>query len=346
MLKIAQIAPLFESVPPRLYGGTERVVSYLTNELVNQGYDVTLFASGDSVTSATLVSQQEQALRLSNYIDPMPYHILQLQEVIERAHEFDLLHYHTDYLHFPLSRLTQNTTITTLHGRLNIPELIPLYQKFSDMPVVSISNSQRIPLPHANWVGTVYHGLPVDLYKKGKGNGNYVAFVGRISPEKRVDYAIEIARRAGVNIRIAAKVDKADEIYYEKNIRRLFDLPHVEFVGEIGEDQKGEFLGNALAMVFPIDWPEPFGMVLIESMACGTPIVAYNKGSVPEVIDPGKTGYIVEDIDQAVEALNVIHTISRDTCRTVFENRFSATIMAKNYIQLYEKLLSKKHSFV
>jgi glycosyltransferase involved in cell wall biosynthesis len=340
-MKIAQIAPLFESVPPKLYGGTERVVAYLTDELINQGHEVTLFASGDSVTKAQLVAITPEALRLNCCTDQWAGHILQLQEVMDRAHEFDLLHFHTDYLHFPLTRLSGKNTLTTLHGRLDIPELKPLYKKFSDIPVVSISNAQRRPLPMANWAGTVYHGLPVDLYPPGKGDGDYVVFVGRISPEKRVDRAIEIARRANLTLKIAAKIDKADQRYFEKQIRHLLNQPHVEYLHEVGEEQKSSLIGNAKALLFPIDWPEPFGIVLIEAMACGTPVIAYNHGSVPEIIEHGKTGFIVDSIDKAAEALQNIHLISREECRAAFEKRFTATVMAENYVRLYEKSLLK-----
>jgi glycosyltransferase involved in cell wall biosynthesis len=342
VLRIAQIAPLYESVPPKLYGGTERVVSYLTEELVNMGYDVTLFASGDSVTKANLVPITPRALRLHDCTDAVAWHMVQLGQVFEHVHEFDLLHFHIDYLHFPFTQRKNIATLTTLHGRLDIPELRPVYNQFSDIPVISISNSQRIPLPMANWTGTVYHGLPNDLLKQGRGDGDYVAFLGRISPEKRVDRAIEIARQAGMNIKIAAKIDKADQPYYEKKIRKLFRQPHVEFLGEIGEEKKEEFLGNAAALLFPIDWPEPFGMVMIESLACGTPVIAWNCGSVPEILTHGKTGFIVESMPQAVKALKDIKCISRDECRTVFERRFSAGTMAKNYIRLYEKMNNQK----
>ena len=339
MLRIAQIAPLYESVPPKLYGGTERVVAYLTDELVNQGHEVTLFASGDSDTKARLVAISPHALRLFNHLDPLAYHILQLQEVFERAHEFDILHFHTDYLHFPFSYNNNSITITTLHGRLDIDDLKPIYEKFVDMPVVSISDAQREPLPMANWIGTVHHGLPLNLYKKGKGMGDYVAFIGRISPEKRADRAIEIARQANVKIKIAAKIDKADQAYFEKEIRHLLKLPHVEFLGEIGESEKAELLENAIAMLFPIDWREPFGIVLLEALACGTPVIAYNHGSVPEIIAHEKTGFVVENIREAVNALKHIKDIDRDECRASFENLFSAGIMVRNYIRLYEKLL-------
>ncbi|HET9824243.1 MAG TPA: glycosyltransferase family 4 protein [Chitinophagaceae bacterium] len=339
MLRIAQIAPLYESVPPKLYGGTERVVAYLTDELINLGHEVTLFASGDSVTKARLIPISPRALRLSNHLDPLAYHILQLQEVFERVDEFDILHFHTDYLHFPFTYNRDFTTITTLHGRLDIDDLIPIYEKFRKVPVVSISNAQREPLPMANWIGTVPHGLPLNLYKKGEGKGDYVVFVGRISPEKRVDRAIEIARQANVKLKVAAKIDKADQSYYEREIKHLFSQPHVEFLGEIDESQKSELLQNAVAMLFPIDWREPFGMVTIEALASGTPVIAFNHGSVPEIITNGQNGYIVETIDQAVSALRHIHDIHRGDCRKCFEQRFTATIMAKNYLRLYERLV-------
>jgi len=342
MLRIAQIAPLIESVPPKFYGGTERVVAYLTDALVKLGNDVSLFASGDSITKAKLISVIPTSLRLSDCVDLMAGNILQLQEVMDRSNEFDLLHFHTDYLHFPVTRFCTKKTLTTLHGRLDIPELKPLYQKFNDVPVISISNAQRKPLPMANWVATVYHGLPVDLYKPGNGEGDYVVFLGRFSPEKRADRAIEIAKRAGMKIKIAAKVDKADEHYFDKEIRHLLDEPHVEYLSEIGEKEKGPLLANAKALLFPIDWPEPFGMVLIEAMACGTPIIAYSHGSVPEIIEHGKTGFIVNNIDKAVEALRNIHLISREECRATFEKRFSDIVMAQNYMRLYERILLKQ----
>ncbi|WMJ72017.1 glycosyltransferase family 4 protein [Cytophagaceae bacterium ABcell3] len=338
-MKIAQISPLYESVPPKLYGGTERVVSYLTEELVKLGHSVTLFASGDSKTSANLISHNKEALRLDSKVqDPLAHHIIQMQDVAERAHEFDVLHFHTDYLHFPFTNFINIPNITTLHGRLDIPDLKPVYKKFNKKAVVSISNAQRNPLPRANWVGTVYHGLPLDLYKKGKGDGDYVAFIGRISPEKRPDRAIEIAKMAGIKLKIAAKIDKADNEYFKNHIQKLLDQSHVEFIGEIGEKEKGDFLGKAKALLFPIDWPEPFGMVMIESIACGTPVIAYNNGSVPEVIDNGQSGYVVENISQAVTALENINMLNRTTVRQIFEERFSATIMAKNYLNIYELL--------
>lgn len=340
-MRVAQIAPLYESVPPKMYGGTERVVSYLTEELVKQGHEVTLFASGDSKTKAKLIDISPEALRLNNCQDPLAHHVVQLQEVIERADEFDILHFHIDYLHYPISRLLRKPQVTTLHGRLDLPDLLPVYRKFSDMPVVSISHAQRVPLWMAHWVGNVYHGLPKDLYQLGKGEGDYVAFLGRVSPEKRVDRAIEIAKRCGIKIKIAAKIDKADQDYFNKEIKHLLAHPLVEFIGEIGEVEKGEFLGNAKALLFPIDWPEPFGMVMIEAMACGTPVIAYHHGSVPEIIDIGKTGFIVTSMDEAVQALDNIHLINRMTCRSVFEDRFSAERMALDYVKIYKQLIAQ-----
>jgi glycosyltransferase involved in cell wall biosynthesis len=342
-MKIAQVSPLYESVPPKLYGGTERVVSYLTEELIRQGHDVVLFASGDSKTSASLVTHLNEALRLNkDVMDPLAHHIVQMQDVAERAEGFDILHFHTDYLHFPFSSLLNKPSVTTLHGRLDIPDLQYVYKKFRKHPLISISNAQRTPLPHINWIGTVYHGLPIDLYKKGNGDGDYVAFIGRISPEKRPDRAIEIAGKAGIKIKIAAKVDKADQKYYENIIKPLMEQPHVEFIGEIGEERKGDFLGKAKALLFPIDWPEPFGMVMIEAMACGTPVIAFNQGSVSEIIDSGESGLIVDNIDEAVRALENIDLLSRDQVRETFEQRFTAKIMAQNYLKLFE-LLSKKN---
>lgn len=343
-MKIAQVSPLYESVPPKMYGGTERVVSYLTDELVRQGHEVTLFASGDSKTKASLVKVCDTALRLSQCHDPLAHHIIQLQEVMDRINEFDIVHFHNDYLHFPLSKNCGLPNITTLHGRLDLPDLIPLYRIFKDMPLVSISNSQRQPIPHAFWLGTVYHGLPHDLYRQGDGQGDYVAFLGRISPEKRVDRAIEIAAKAGVKIKIAAKIDQADQAYYKEKIKHLLDQPHVTYIGEIGENEKGELLGNAMALLFPIDWPEPFGMVMIESMACGTPVIACNCGSVPEVIEHGKTGYIVSSMEEAVHSLREIEKIDRSTCRSIFEKNFSAERMAKDYLALYRKAIDLKNT--
>ncbi len=339
-MKIAQVAPLVESVPPRLYGGSERVVSYLTEELVRQGHEVTLFASGDSITSARLVPCSETGLRLDPEVqDPLPYTAIQLADVRACADEFDILHFHLDYLHFPLFHDMAERTVTTMHGRLDLPDLQPVFEKFPDMPLVSISNDQRRPTPPLNWAGTVYHGLPLDLYPfTAAPEGDYVAFLGRISGEKRLDRAIEIARRAGARLKVAAKIDKADEAYFETTIAPLLEHAHVEFVGEIGEDRKGEFLGNAKALLFPIDWPEPFGLVMIEAMCCGTPVIAWRCGSVPEVVDVGVTGFIVDSIDGAVGALRRIDAVKRAGVRRRFEQRFSAERMARDYIAIYQAL--------
>ncbi len=345
-MKIAQVAPLFEAVPPKAYGGTERVVSYLTEELVRRGHDVTLFASGDSVTRAKLVSSVPESLRLNeNIIDPLAYIVAQMQDVVSAAGEFDLIHFHNDYIHFPISSLLSTPVLTTLHGRLDIADLLPLYARFRQQPLVSISNNQRRPLPFAHWVDTVYHGLPEDLYEPGPGKGDYVVFLGRICREKRPDRAIEIARRAGMPIKIAAKIDKADIVYYEKEIAPLFSQPHVTFMGEINDREKGNLLGNAQALLFPIDWPEPFGMVMIEAMACGTPVVAYPCGSVPEIVQHGETGFLVSSIDEAAKALVHIGVLSRGNVRRVFEERFSAGVMAAQYLNIYERLSTMPEHF-
>ncbi|HYV93774.1 MAG TPA: glycosyltransferase family 4 protein [Chitinophagales bacterium] len=344
-MKIAQIAPLYESVPPQLYGGTERVVSYLTEELVRQGHNVTLFASGDSETNACLVPVCRQALRLNKgIVDSFAPHIVELQEVIEHAHEFDVLHFHNDYLHFPVSQILKYPHLTTLHGRLDIAELQPLYKKFAEMPLISISNNQRLPLKNVNWIGTVYHGLPIDDLKLQEGQGNYFAFLGRVSPEKGVDKSIDIAKRTGIKIKIAAKIDKADQEFYEKEIAPLFDNPLVEYIGEISEHEKQDFLGNALALLFPINWPEPFGLVMIEAMATGTPVIAFRSGSVPEVIDDGVTGFVVSTVDGAFEAVSKLEQLNRKKIRGVFEARFTAEIMAKNYLRFYETMIDKSPS--
>src|SRR5579872_3352214 len=338
-MRIAQVAPLYESVPPHLYGGTERVVSYLTEELVRQGHEVTLFASGDSVTKATLIAPCERSLRLSpDCMDPFAHHVILYDQVLSRRDDFDILHFHTDYAHFPLSKNLDLPVVTTVHGRLDIPDLLPLYKHFSQMPVVSISLAQRDPLEEANWVGNVYHGLPPDLHMLCNKPGDYLAFLGRISPEKRPDRAIRIALRAGMKLKIAAKVDKVDREYFESQIKPLLKRPGIEFIGEIGESEKGAFLGNALAYLFPIDWPEPFGLTMIEAMACGTPTIAFNCGSVPEVIEDGLTGFIVENMDQAVAAVKKVGTIERTACRNVFEKKFTATRMAEHYIEIYQSM--------
>ncbi len=340
-MKIAQVAPLIESVPPRLYGGTERVVSYLTEELVRQGHDVTLFASGDSQTAAKLVASVPQALRLDPAVkDVLPYAILQLEHLRQRIDEFDVVHFHGDYLHLPLARALLGTqVVTTMHGRLDLPDYQPLFKEFADTPLVSISNEQRRPLPNACWVGTVYHGLPTSVCEfQPHPRGRYLAFLGRISPEKRPDRAIEIAARAGMTLRIAAKVDDADRDYFRAEIEPLLSQPHVEYVGEISEDQKAEFLGNADALLFPIDWPEPFGLAMIEAMSCGTPCIAWRAGSVPEVVDEGVSGWIVDSIDAAVEAVQRLPLLDRHKVRARFEQRFSAERMARNYLHIYTAL--------
>ncbi len=342
-MRIAQVAPLYESVPPRYYGGTERVVSYLTEELVRQGHDVTLFASGDSETKARLVAACRRSLRLDKHcIDQVAHHIVMLERVFQQAAEFDIIHFHVDYLHFPLSRRQPIAHVTTLHGRLDIPDLVPLYQEFRDMPVISISNVQREPLPCANWQATVYHGLPADLYRFRAQPGSYLAFLGRISPEKRVDRAIEIAKRVRIPIKIAAKVDRVDTKYFKSVIEPLLRDSLVEVVGEIGDREKDEFLGNAYALLSPIDWPEPFGLVMIEAMACGTPVIAYRGGAVPEIMEEGHTGFIVEELEDAVEAARRVPKLSRKHCREVFEQRFTATRMANDYVRVYERLINRK----
>ena len=340
-MRIAQIAPLYEAVPPKFYGGTERVVSYLTEALVDLGHDVTLFASGDSVTSAKLEAAWPRALRLDPTIrDALAPHILLLERVRRVAHEFDVLHFHLDYLPFPLFSTLDTPFVTTLHGRLDLPELQPVFESFPDAPVVSISNSQRQPLPQANWLSTIYHGLPENLLTPQPGRKpEYLAFLGRICPEKRVDTAIKIAAQSGLPLKIAAKVDKVDREYFKTEIEPLLSQAHVEFVGEIDESQKPAFLSGAKALLFPIDWSEPFGLVMIESMACGTPVIAFNRGSVPEVIDNGLTGYIVEDVQGAVAALQNIDSLSREAIRAQFERRFSSKTMARNYLDSYAALV-------
>ena len=341
-MKIAQVAPLFESVPPRLYGGTERVVSYLTEELVRQGHQVTLFASGDSMTSAELVACTPQALRLDPDVrDAIPHMMVMLDKIRERADEFDILHFHIDYLHFPLFRADAGRSLTTLHGRQDLADHLSFYLRFSEMPLVSISDAQRIPLPRGNFVGTVYHGLPVDLYTPTfDSRGRYLAFLGRISPEKRPDRAIEIARKAGFPLKIAAKVDKVDEAYFRQVIEPMIDGRQIDYIGEINESAKSEFLGQAAALLFPIDWPEPFGLVTIEAMACGTPVLAFRCGSVPEIIDTGVTGHIVSSVEEAVAAaLPAVLALDRRVIRSRFEERFSSSQMAAQYVKLYQKLL-------
>jgi len=341
-MRIAQIAPLYESVPPRFYGGTERVVSYLTEELVRLGHEVTLFASGDSVTSARLEPGCQQALRLQRCGDPLAHHMVMLDKVLELSHRFDVLHFHTDYLHFPAARNLQLPAVTTLHGRLDMPDLEPLFERFDQVPVISISQAQRRPLGRVNWVGNVYHGLPTNLCRPCGEHENYLAFLGRISPEKRPDRAIRIAQKAGMKLKIAAKVDEVDRKYFESEIEPMLNAPGVEFLGEIDESQKNEFLGKAYAYIFPIDWPEPFGLSMIEAMACGTPTIAFGCGSVPEVIEDGVTGFIVNSEAEAVRALQRVAGMNRAQCRAGFERRFTACRMAKDYLSIYEALVNEE----
>jgi len=342
-MKIAQIAPLTEAVPPKLYGGTERVVAYLTDALVELGHEVTLFASGDSLTKARLFPIWPRALRLDPDVkDPFVPLFMQLEIVARRAREFDVVHAHLDYFGYPLLRRLGTPSITTLHGRLDLPELPALYGLYGDVPVVSISNSQRVPLPQANYVATVLHGLPRDLLARGGGGGNYLAFLGRISPEKAPDAAIRIAARAGMKLKIAAKIDRVDEQYFKATVEPLLSHGDVEFIGEIREDQKQEFLGNAAGLLFPIAWREPFGLVMIEAMACGTPVVAFQNGSVPEVLEHGVTGFIVHSEDEAALAVKRIGSLDRRRIRGEFERRFTAQRMAQNYLKLYTRLARAK----
>ena len=340
-MRIAQIAPLIESVPPRLYGGTERIASYLTEALVAQGHDVTLFASGKSITAAKLVPCCAQALRLNSSVrDPIPYYMVMLDKVRKMASQFDVLHFHIDQFHFPIFHELASRTVTTLHGRQDLTDLKHLYLGFPDMPLVSISDAQRRPIPDANFAGTVYHGLPTDLLTPTlSARGGYLAFLGRISPEKRVDRAIEIARAVGLPLKIAAKVDRVDQEYFQTVIEPLLALPGVEYIGEIDERAKGKFLGDALALLFPIDWPEPFGLVMIEAMACGTPVLAFRHGSVPEVIDEGVTGYVVDTVNEALLKISSLLSLDRSRVRRRFDERFSAARMARDYVRVYQSLL-------
>jgi glycosyltransferase involved in cell wall biosynthesis len=342
-MRIAQVAPLIESVPPKHYGGTERIVSYLTEELVRAGHDVTLFASGDSITQARLIAGCARSLRLDRRcVDHLAHHVVMLDRVFQHAHEFDVVHFHIDYLHFPFVRRSSVPHVTTLHGRLDMPDLAAVYEQFRDLPIISISNAQREPLPWANWWGTIYHGLPQDLFHFRPNRGSYLAFLGRIAPEKRLDRAIEIAKRAGMPLKIAAKVDRADKRYFKRVIEPLLHGSSVEWIGEISDEQKGEFLGNAYALLFPIDWPEPFGLVMIEAMACGTPVIAYDDGSVPEVLEEGRTGLIVKNLEDATEAVHRVASLSRARCRRVFEKRFTATRMASDYVKIYTRMSERR----
>lgn len=339
-MRIAQIAPLTEAVPPMLYGGTERVISWLTEELVAQGHDVTLFASGDSTTAARLVPMWPRSLRLDGMVrDPYALHMTMIEQVYRRADQFDIMHFHLDYFSFSLMSRQSTPFITTLHGRLDLPEHHPVFATFSTIPVVSISNAQRRPIPNANWVATVHHGLPAHLLRPRPAKPSYLAFLGRISPEKRLDRAIMIAQRCGLPLKIAAKIDRADEDYFTETIQPLLDLPGVDYIGEIGDDQKADFLSGAIALLVPIDWPEPFGLVMIEAMACGLPVVAFNRGSVAEIVEDGVTGFVVEDVTSAVGAVHEASTLSRKAIRKRFEERFTSRRMAQDYVSLYQRLI-------
>jgi glycosyltransferase involved in cell wall biosynthesis len=344
-LRIAQVAPLYEAVPPHLYGGTERIVAYLTDALVELGHEVTLFASAEARTRAKLVAGRDQAIRLDpcELKSDLAAHLSLLHELHAQAREFDILHFHLDMLHFPIFSEYAPHTVTTLHGRLDLKDLEGVYRRWPEFPLVSISNHQRQPLPDASWHATIQHGLPIDLYLPPmRPRGDYLAFLGRISPEKRPDRAIEIARRFGLPLKIAAKIDRVDRAYFHGEIEPLLADPLVEYIGEIADMDKADFLGNAKALLFPIDWPEPFGLVMIEAMASGTPVVAWRCGSVSEVIEDGTTGFIVESIDEAVAAVHRIDHIDRRLVRSMFEQRFTAEVMARNYLQLYWRLLSTR----
>jgi glycosyltransferase involved in cell wall biosynthesis len=344
-MRIAQVAPLYESVPPQAYGGTERVVSVLTEELVAMGHEVTLFASGDSVTSAKLVPICPRSLRLDPECrDNLAWHQLELAQLARQRDSFDVVHFHIDYLHFGLSRELGWPQLTTLHGRLDLPELGPLYEEFSDMPVVSISYDQRKPLPRANWVGMVHHGLSIGAEHFNPSAEDYLVFVGRISREKRPDRAVEIASAVGMKLKVAAKIDESDRAYYDDEISKLFENPLVEYLGEADETRKLELMGKARALLMPIDWPEPFGLVAIEAMACGTPVLAFRRGSMPEVVDEGVTGVLVEDMPGAIAAVDEISRLSREQVRATFDRRFSARRMADDYLQVYERVAGARRS--
>ena len=338
-MRIAQIAPLAEAVPPKLYGGTERVVWWLTEALIDLGHDVTLFASGDSETSARLVPCASTGLRLGGVNDHTAYTLAMLDRVFRAADQFDIIHFHVDLLQYPLFRGLAGKCLTTLHGRQDLLDNLPVFDAFPEMKLVSISDNQRIPIAHANFIGTVHHGMPRELIPMAQG-GEYLAFVGRISPEKRPDRAIEIAKRAGMKLKIAAKVDRVDVGYFRDQIEPMVDGTQIEFIGEVGDAQKAAFLGGARALLFPIDWPEPFGLVMVEAMAAGTPVVAWRNGSTPEVIEPGRSGYLVESIDEAVAAVHAAAALSRDGVRAAFDERFTSARMAKDYVDLYQSLVS------
>ena len=340
-MQIAQVSPLYESVPPKCYGGTERVVSYLTEALVRLGHEVTLFASADSVTQSQLVACSQKSLRLdTDCIDTLPHHVYELERVAAAHDQFDIIHNHLDYLAWPILRRLPTRHVTTLHGRLDLPDLRALWGEFAELPLVSISLNQRNPFSHRSWAGTVYHGIPADLYEFQPEPGKYLAFIGRICPENRVDAAIRLARQSGIPLKIAAKVDRVDREYFATVIKPLLDGPSVEFVGEITDQEKRQFLSEAIALVFPIDWPEPFGLAMIEALACGVPVIARRRGSVPEVIDHGVTGFIGEHDDQLLRYIGQVETLSRQACRREFEERFTDTVMAQRYLQVYQRLLA------
>ncbi len=347
-MKIAQISPLVESCPPTLYGGTERIVSYLTEALVADGHEVTLFATGDSVTDAELVAPHDVALRLDPAVkDQLPHQLMMLDEVKRRAEEFDILHFHTELTHFPVVREMSRRSVTTLHNRLDLPDLKPFYEFFSEMPLVSISYSQRAPMPdQVNWAGNVYHGLPKDVLPfTAKPKERYLAFIGRIAPEKGPDKAVEIATRSGMPLKIAAKIDAADRSYWDEAIQpQIAGRKDIQFVGEIGEAEKGEFLGNACGLLFPIEWPEPFGLVMIEAMACGTPVLAFDAGSVREVIDEGRTGFVVNGVEESLAAVRRLDSLDRKTIRETFERRFTVERMMRDYVEIYQKLLDQRRA--
>ena len=346
-LKIAQIAPLYEAVPPRLYGGTERVVAHLCNELVDLGHDVTLFASGEARTRARQVQVRDQAIRLDDapLKSDLAAHLAMLYEVRRRSRQFDVLHFHVDMIHFPMFEQHAHKTVTTLHGRLDLKDLPQVYVRWPQFGLVSISDAQRRPLPAASWLATVPHGVPPEQFKfQPRADGGYLAFLGRISPEKRPDRAIRLACAAGLPLKIAAKVDAADTQYFEREIKPLLQHPLVEFVGEIGDEHKSEFLGNAVALLFPINWPEPFGLVMIEAMACGTPVIAWNCGAVPEVVEAGVSGFVVNSEPEALEAIARVAKLDRSRVRAAFERSFSTTVMANAYLNVYQRLLYTQRS--
>jgi glycosyltransferase involved in cell wall biosynthesis len=344
-MRIAQVSPLYERVPPVMYGGTERVVSYLTEELVRLGHEVTLFASGDSVTRARLRPACESSLRLDErYVDPLSHHLRMLGEVYEQAQAFDIIHTHTDYLGLPLSRFVDTPTVVTLHGRLDIPDLAPLYAHYKDVPLISISDAQRRPLPDANWAATVYHGLPPELYHYSADPGDYLLFLGRISHEKRPDTAIRVALEAGMPLRIAAKVDAVDRAYFAEVVQPLRNDPLIDFIGEVDEKQKRELLGGARALLFPIDWPEPFGLVMIEALACGTPVIARPCGSVGEVLRDGETAWLCDSEEEMIEAVQQLDKLDRARCRAEFDERYTVTVMARHYVDTYASIVAARRA--